>query len=440
MVSGAGIFSHLDSVYGAIGFNSDHNAFGSPNVPTKIRSNVTPIYSNGTNEYTILHSGNYSSYALPLSGGILQADSADLLVINRLSSTNTAYITFKGNNSLRGRLGFNADGLPVVQVPSVSSNNLFLIHSNNIGSYNAGSADVVAKTYGNQSINFANNESKLRLIKWEGGANSVDNGYPRTYMSGLSVMTDYTGWQMVTYGSIGTPNPYFRSFGDDGRRSEWKQLAFLTDNVASATKLQTARTIWGQNFDGTGNVSGVITMPANHQIQWVDSNAMIYGNGSNISISCSGKLNVMTTGNVLIGTTTDNGAKLQVNGNLTVTGEVISTRRATSSDARLKENINRLIAEDCLAMVRNLQPSSWNWKENGEHSMGFIAQDIEPLMPYAVTRTKDDKLGEKLNLQYDQFFAPVVGAIQCLDSEVEQLKKRVKYLENKLQEYGYNRY
>ena len=61
-------------------------------------------------------------------------------------------------------------------------------------------------------------------------------------------------------------------------------------------------------------------------------------------------------------------------------------------------------------------------------------------MPYAVTRIKDDKLGEKLNLQYDQFFAPVVGAIQCLDSEIEQLKKRVKYLENKLQEYGYNRY
>lgn len=34
--------------------------------------------------------------------------------------------------------------------------------------------------------------------------------------------------------------------------------AKLTDNVASATKLQTARTIFGQNFDGTGKVSGDI--------------------------------------------------------------------------------------------------------------------------------------------------------------------------------------
>lgn len=33
-------------------------------------------------------------------------------------------------------------------------------------------------------------------------------------------------------------------------------LALISDNVASATKLQTARTIWGQSFDGTGNVSG----------------------------------------------------------------------------------------------------------------------------------------------------------------------------------------
>lgn len=35
-------------------------------------------------------------------------------------------------------------------------------------------------------------------------------------------------------------------------------LAYLHDNVASATKLQTARSIWGHSFDGTGNVDGTI--------------------------------------------------------------------------------------------------------------------------------------------------------------------------------------
>lgn len=35
-------------------------------------------------------------------------------------------------------------------------------------------------------------------------------------------------------------------------------LAYLHDNVASATKLAAARTIWGQSFDGTGNVNGTL--------------------------------------------------------------------------------------------------------------------------------------------------------------------------------------
>lgn len=37
------------------------------------------------------------------------------------------------------------------------------------------------------------------------------------------------------------------------------EIAYTTSNVASATKLQTARTIWGQSFDGTGNISGAMT-------------------------------------------------------------------------------------------------------------------------------------------------------------------------------------
>ncbi len=36
-------------------------------------------------------------------------------------------------------------------------------------------------------------------------------------------------------------------------------LALTSDNVASATKLQTARSIWGQSFNGTANVSGALS-------------------------------------------------------------------------------------------------------------------------------------------------------------------------------------
>lgn len=47
--------------------------------------------------------------------------------------------------------------------------------------------------------------------------------------------------------------------GGSGTWGAWNTVAFTTDNVASATKLQTARTIWGQSFNGTANVSGNLT-------------------------------------------------------------------------------------------------------------------------------------------------------------------------------------
>lgn len=40
--------------------------------------------------------------------------------------------------------------------------------------------------------------------------------------------------------------------------SDWKKLALTSDNVASATKLANSRTLWGQSFNGSSNVSGNI--------------------------------------------------------------------------------------------------------------------------------------------------------------------------------------
>lgn len=50
-------------------------------------------------------------------------------------------------------------------------------------------------------------------------------------------------------------------FSADANRytTDWKEIAFTDSNVASATKLQTARSLWGQSFNGEGNVSGNMT-------------------------------------------------------------------------------------------------------------------------------------------------------------------------------------
>ncbi|MFW1971699.1 phage tail protein [Acinetobacter bereziniae] len=50
-----------------------------------------------------------------------------------------------------------------------------------------------------------------------------------------------------------------RSASTNAPYGEWKYIANTTSNVASATKLQTARKIFGQNFDGTADVTGNVT-------------------------------------------------------------------------------------------------------------------------------------------------------------------------------------
>ena len=42
----------------------------------------------------------------------------------------------------------------------------------------------------------------------------------------------------------------------NGTYGSWKQIAFTDSNVASATKLETSRKLWGNDFNGTSDVNG----------------------------------------------------------------------------------------------------------------------------------------------------------------------------------------
>ena len=89
---------------------------------------------------------------------------------------------------------------------------------------------------------------------WSDGTNKhpwygFDHRYPKTGAYSTTI-TDYFGM------TIKTDNTLRLDFG--------KLLLNGTDiyniNVASASKLATARSIWGQRFDGTGNVDGTLTI------------------------------------------------------------------------------------------------------------------------------------------------------------------------------------
>lgn len=68
---------------------------------------------------------------------------------------------------------------------------------------------------------------------------------------------------------------YYRRIGDTLNYGDWKRLAFTTDNVASATKLQTPRSIWGQSFDGTGNVDGELVVNSGSVVCGIKINSNI---------------------------------------------------------------------------------------------------------------------------------------------------------------------
>ncbi len=63
--------------------------------------------------------------------------------------------------------------------------------------------------------------------------------------------------------AYGTSNNY--------NTKNWATVALTSDNVASATRLLAARTIWGQSFDGTGNVSGSLSEVGNIHFKVDDS-------------------------------------------------------------------------------------------------------------------------------------------------------------------------
>lgn len=120
---------------------------------------------------------------------------------------------------------------------------------------------------------FAIRDSGVYYIKYSG------------YSEGLLTFKNYGSSSALELRFNWQGNLFTRFSADSSRYStDWKQVAFTDSNVASATKLQTARTIWGQSFNGTAPISGdmkdVGAISASGEITTtsVSSFRMVYGN------------------------------------------------------------------------------------------------------------------------------------------------------------------
>ena len=110
-----------------------------------------------------------------------------------------------------------------------------------------------------------------------------------------------------------------------------------------------------------------------------------------------------------------------------------ATSYATSSDYRLKENVVPMIG--ALDKVIQLKPVTYTWKLDGSDGQGFIAHELQEIVPDCVIGEKD-AIDEEGNPKYqgiDTSFlvATLTAAIQEQQTIINDLKARIETLEAK---------
>jgi hypothetical protein len=119
--------------------------------------------------------------------------------------------------------------------------------------------------------------------------------------------------------------------------------------------------------------------------------------------------------------------RLYNSGDLHVEGNVIAYS-TTISDERLKKDIVKI--DNALDKVSQLNGYTFEYLADGKKSAGVIAQEVEKVMPSAITEStlplkmgEDDKTEYK-TVQYDQLHGLMIEAIKELKAEIEELKAR----------------
>ena len=124
--------------------------------------------------------------------------------------------------------------------------------------------------------------------------------------------------------------------------------------------------------------------------------------------------------------------------NATFSGNVLAhggVTAYTTSDRRLKANIKQV---DSMRIIRSLGGTwQFDYKDSGEHSIGFIAQSVKGSALKSMIYTNADGY-LKLNYLDTRLIALALGAAVQIDDKVERLKKRVRELENEVELLKHN--
>lgn len=179
------------------------------------------------------------------------------------------------------------------------------------------------------------------------------------------------------------------------------------------------------------------------------SGSMTFTTGTS---SPSERMRLDSSGNLLVGTTTltsgrintvsanglygmvvrdvqNNGAMILFQNNAgTTVGQITSnstnTAYQTSSDYRLKENIQPMTG--ALERVSALKPVTYDWKLDGSDGEGFIAHELQSVVPHSVFGEKDavneDGSIKPQGVDYSKIVVHLVAAIQELSAKNDALE------------------
>lgn len=237
-------------------------------------------------EYKVYHTGNLTKLSQLTNDKnfVTGSVSGQTITINGVSTT--------WQNTWRGITDSYSGTSTGTSLSQKGANSLYNALHNGYAS-SAGNADTVDGYHATSGRTFDGNInwSPNWNDAWSDGTNKhpwcgFDHRYPNTGAYSTTI-TDYFGM------TIKTANTLRLDFGKlllNGNN-------IYNINVASATKLATARSIWGQSFDGTGNVNGTIYINNSNS-----SNGAIRLNSdisSNARISAIDDQVIFNTGNAI---------------------------------------------------------------------------------------------------------------------------------------------
>ena len=282
--------------------------------------------------------------------------------------------------------------------------------------------------------------------------------YDRTKTRWLIATNGANSWLDCGNVGIGTNAPAYKlDVSGDARATNFRGA--LVGNASTATKLQTARTIWGQSFNGTANVSGSLTGVDNITMS---NNSYLYGKntgGTAIQLIAMASWNSVDIGRgaltngyttqvmgktVALTASDDSGknvksvelstAKLYSNVTIETEGGLLAHGGVTaysSSDIRLKQDLQKL---DYLGIIKAMGGTfSFAWKKDNTRSIGWIAQHVL-CNPHLKDIVETDEKGYyKINYWSPKLIATAFGAIEQVGDEVSRLKARVVFLESEVQ-------